>query len=47
MISNSIDDQKSPFLAYGVYDAIEWTETEMAVLASLAHSSYIATNSVV
>ena len=48
MISNSIDDQQGPFLTYGVYDAFEWTETEMVGLAtSLAHSSYVTTNSVV
>ena len=48
MISNSIDDQQGPFLAYGVDDAFEWTEAETVGLAtSLAHSSYVTTNSVV
>jgi hypothetical protein len=48
MIPNRIDDQQGPFLTYSVYDAFEWTETEMAGFAtSLAHSSYVTTNSVV
>jgi hypothetical protein len=48
MIPNRIDDQQGPFLAYSVYDAFEWTETEMVGLAtSFAHSSYVTTNSVV
>jgi len=48
MVSNSIDDQQGPFLTYGVYDAFEWTEAEMIwFTTSLAHSSYVTTNSVV
>jgi hypothetical protein len=48
MVSNRVDNEKSPFLSYCVYDAFEWAEAErVGLVSSLGHSFYVTTNSVV